>query len=72
MEQREFEMSYDRNCNNHPLIKEILKKWCQLKLLPLDLWPWAHLFPRKAQMVQKLIIVFIENWKEKEPWFWLI
>ena len=40
--------------------------------MPLDLWPWAHLYPRKARIVQKLIIVFIENWKEIGPWSWLI
>ena len=30
-------------------------------LLPLDLWSWAHLYPEKSQIAQKLIMVFIES-----------
>ena len=40
--------------------------------MPLDLWSRAHLYPKIAQIVQKLIILFIENWKEIGPWSWLI
>ena len=42
------------------------------KLWPPDLWPWTHLYFKKAQIEQKVIIVFIENWKEIGPWFWMI
>ena len=54
------------------LNKGLLEKWCWHKLWPLDLWRWAHLFPKKAQIEQKVIIIFVENWKEIRPWFWLI
>ena len=52
------------------LNKGILKKCYELKLLSLDYEPICT--PKKAQIVQKLIIVFIENWKVIGPWFWLI
>ena len=51
-----------------PLIKELLKNRCQHKLWSLDLWPWINLYPKKAQIEQKIIIVFIEIWKEIGPW----
>ena len=41
-------------------------------LLVFDPRPIIQLYWKKAQIEQKVIIVFIESWKEIELWFWII
>ena len=45
----------------------LLKRWCW----PFQLWPWGPFYP-KIQIVQKVIVFFIEYWEDTVPWFWLI
>ena len=52
-----------------PLIRGVFQL---CKLWHPDLWPWAHLYLKKAQIEEKVIIVFIDTWKEIGSWFWLI
>ena len=49
-----------------------MKKQCWPKMWLLNLWNWTHLYPKKAQIEQKFIMVFNENLQEIVPWFWLI
>ena len=54
--------------------KGFLKKCVNLScdLLIFDHGPISQLYPKKAQMEQIVIIVFIESWKEIWLWFWII
>ena len=48
--------------------KGLLKKCCS-DLLIFDSGPITQSYPKKVQIEQKVIIVFIESWKEIGLWF---